>query len=882
MSYTARYAPGLPLVALALLLPLLLAVVPPGPPVVAAPRVDAPSAEALLTPTDEAALHALVAADLRALRATANGWEVAHPEQQLRYAFDLDGLQVTPLTMEERAWHWAVRAVALQRDEAAWPLAEEAAPRRVGAGVRYERGPLAEWYAVRADGVEQGFTVVEAPEGVGPLRVLLRVATGLAAAAEGATAAVWRTDETGPAVLAYRGLRAWDAAGRELEAWLEPGADTLAVVVDDAGAAYPVTIDPLVQQQKLTAGDAAANANFGWSVAVSGDGNTALVGAYRANPSGLVAAGAAYVFVRSGTTWSQQQKLTASDAAAGDNFGLSVALSADGNTALVGAYKADLSSSLTDAGAAYVFVRSGTTWSQQQKLIASDAAANDNFGTSVALSADGNTALVGAYKADLPSSLTDAGATYVFVRSGTTWSQQQKLTASDAAANDNFGTSVALSADGNTALVGALNANTSRGAAYVFVRSGSVWSQQQKLTASDSVLFDNFGTSVALSADGNTALIGAYNADLPGPTNPIRQNAGAAYVFVRSGSVWSQQQKLIAGDFAANDNFGMSVALNTDGHTALVGAPNADLSSSFDAGAAYAFAGCPAGAALAARRAVDYDGNLRADFALWRPSTGTWYIRGAVPQVQYVLPWGQSNDVPVRGDYSGDGCADLMVWRPATGEWWLRDLVTALPSLVTVWGQSGDIPVPGDYDGDGKTDVAVWRPSTAQRWVRFSSTGTGGVAAVWGQSGDTPVLGDFDGDGKTDFAVWRPSTGEWWVRFSSTGTGGVIAKWGQSGDIPVPGDYDGDGKTDVAVWRPSTSEWWVRFSSTGATGVAALWGLNTDIPVPGDYDGDGRTDYAVWRPSSGEWWVYNVVTGVSGVAAVWGQTGDKPLAQTPP
>src|SRR5579875_2483355 len=551
MSYTARYAPGLPLVALALLLPLLLAVVPPGPPVVAAPRVDAPSAEALLTPTDEAALHALVAADLRALRATANGWEVAHPEQQLRYAFDPDGLQVTPLTMEERAWHWAVRAVALQRDEAAWPLAEEAAPRRVGAGVRYERGPLAEWYAVRADGVEQGFTVVEAPEGVGPLRVLLRVATGLAAAAEGATAAVWRTDETGPAVLAYRGLRAWDAAGRELEAWLEPGADTLAVVVDDAGAAYPVTIDPLVQQQKLTAGDAAANANFGWSVAVSGDGNTALVGAYRANPSGLVAAGATYVFVRSGTTWSQQQKLTASD-----------------------------------------------------------AAANDNFGTSVALSADGNTALVGALNAN-----TSRGAAYVFVRSGTTWSQQQKLTASDAAANDNFGTSVALSADGNTALVGALNANTSRGAAYVFVRSGSVWSQQQKLTASDAAANDNFGTSVAVSADGNTALIGAYNADLPGPTNPIRQTAGAAYVFVRSGSVWSQQQKPIAGDFAANDNFGMSVALNTDGHTALVGAPNADLSSSFDAGAAYAFAGCPAGAALAARRAVDYDGNLRADFA---------------------------------------------------------------------------------------------------------------------------------------------------------------------------------------------------------------------------------------------------------------------------
>jgi len=109
---------------------------------------------------------------------------------------------------EEAAWSWAVRAEALEREGARWAVAAEAGPRRVGAGVRYERGPLAEWYAVRADGVEQGFTVVEAPEGVGPLRVLLRVATGLAAAAEGATAAVWRTDETGPAVLAYRGLRA--------------------------------------------------------------------------------------------------------------------------------------------------------------------------------------------------------------------------------------------------------------------------------------------------------------------------------------------------------------------------------------------------------------------------------------------------------------------------------------------------------------------------------------------------------------------------------------------------------------------------------------------------------------------------------------------------
>jgi hypothetical protein len=396
-----------------------------------------------------------------------------------------------------------------------------------------------------------------------------------------------------------------------------------------------------------------------------------------------------------------------------------------------------------------------------------------------------------------------------------------------------LGVSAALSADGNTALVGAFNANTSRGAAYAFVRSGTTWSQQQKLLANDSVLYDNFGVSVALAADGNTALIGAYQADLQNPTRP---NAGAAYMFVRTGNSWIQLQKLTANDASQSDNFGTSVALKADGTTALIGAPGADVASAIDAGAAYAFAGCPGGAP-AARRAVDYDGNLRADFALWRTgATGTFYIRGAVPQVQYVVPWGVAGDVPVRGDYNGDGCADLAVWRPSTGEWWIRNLTTGMGSVAAVWGVSGDIPVPGDYDGDGKTD----------------------------------------------FAVWRPSTGEWWVLFSSTGTGGVLATWGQSGDVPVPGDYDGDGKTDVAVWRPSTSEWWVRFSSTSAGGVAALWGLSGDVPVPGDYDGDGRTDYAVWRPSTAEWWVYNVVTGIGTMAAFWGQNGDKPLAQTPP
>src|SRR5205807_436508 len=162
----------------------------------------------------------------------------------------------------------------------------------------------------------------------------------------------------------------------------------------------------------------------------------------------------------------QQGKLTASDAAAGDQFGYSVAIY--GSTAVIGAYQKN-----SNTGAAYVFVLSGTTWSQQAKLTASDAAAGDDFGYSVAIS--GSTAVIGAYDKN-----SDAGAAYVFVRSGTTWSQQAELTASDAAAGNDFGTSVAIS--GSTAVIGAPHNNSFTGAAYVFVRSGTIWSQHAELT----------------------------------------------------------------------------------------------------------------------------------------------------------------------------------------------------------------------------------------------------------------------------------------------------------------------------------------------------------------------------------------------------------------
>ncbi|HLI29454.1 MAG TPA: hypothetical protein VKZ60_20495, partial [Chloroflexota bacterium] len=509
-----------------------------------------------LTPADLAQLRALVAADLRRPQPAADGYTAQLAEQRLAATFTPAGLTVRPTAGAD--WQWAVQAVGLGRADTLIPLGP-VAPTATAAQVRYVRAAVEEWYAVGAAGVEQGFTVTAPPEGTGPLRLALRVTTPLAGEAVSARDAVWR-DGAGAERLGYRGLRAWDAAGRELAAWLEVTGDALALWVDDTAARYPLVIDPLVQQAKLVASDGAAGDGFGFSVALSGDGNTALVGALNADFS----RGAAYVFTRSGTTWTQQAKLVASEAVFGDQLGRSVALSADGNTALVGAPATKIGSNSLQ-GAAYVFVRSGTTWTEQQQLFDPSGGGGDSFGWSVALSANGDTALVGA----MGAAIFPNGATYVFVRSGTTWSQQQKLTPAE---GNQFGWSVALSADGNTALGGA---PVGAGAAYVFTRSGTTWTQQQKLTASDGAAGDDLGWGVALSSDGNTALVGA-----PFATISSKSFQGAAYVFVRSGTTWSPQQKLFDPSGAAGDNLGWSVALSADGNTALAGAPRCNNNAS--------------------------------------------------------------------------------------------------------------------------------------------------------------------------------------------------------------------------------------------------------------------------------------------------------------
>jgi len=363
------------------------------------------------------------------------------------------------------------------------------------------------------------------------------------------------------------------------------------------------------QQAKLTAGaDAGANDYFGYSASISSDGSTAIVGAYLDDDNGQSSSGSAYIFVRSGSSWTQQAKLTAgTDAGYGDQFGEKVSISGDGNTAIVGAVFDD-DNGQSGSGSAYIFVRSGSSWTQQAKLTAgTDAARNDYFGQSVSISWNGNTAIVGADYDD-DNGQYDSGSAYIFVRSGSSWTQQAKLTAgADAGAYDYFGQSVSISWDGSTAIVGAYydddNGQSNSGSAYIFVRSGSSWTQQAKLTAgADAGSSDFFGWSVSISGDGSTAIVGAYKDDDNG-----QSDSGSAYIFVRSGSSWRQKNKLTAnGDAGANDWFGRSVSISSDGSTAIVGAYKDDDNGQSDSGSAYIF---NAERALHISKHIDVDGS---------------------------------------------------------------------------------------------------------------------------------------------------------------------------------------------------------------------------------------------------------------------------------
>jgi hypothetical protein len=380
----------------------------------------------------------------------------------------------------------------------------------------------------------------------------------------------------------------------------------------------------------------------GWGVAISADGNTLAVGAPHENggakgingdqkDNSVYGAGAVYVFARSGSGWTQQAYVKPSNPQMGAEFGHVVVLSADGNTLAVSAFGESSKAtgingnqedhSIPQAGAAYVFTRTGTRWTQQAYVKASNTGEagatpdsfgdGDQFGVSLALSDDGRTLAVGAITEDsnasgingnqADNSAMSSGAVYVFTLAGTTWSQQAYIKAGNPDPGDLFGYAVSLSADGNTLGVGSYdeggssrgingppdNMRRGSGAVYVFTRAGATWSQQAYIHASNAEAGDSLGVNVVLSDDGNTLLASSLDEDCkatgvnpPGCDNDRADDisTGAAYVFVRSGTTWTQQAYLKSSNTGPNDWFGSRAALSGDGNTAALGASLEDSS----------------------------------------------------------------------------------------------------------------------------------------------------------------------------------------------------------------------------------------------------------------------------------------------------------------
>jgi len=440
----------------------------------------------------------------------------------------------------------------------------------------FNRSNLSEWFVNERNGLHH-WMQVNKKSGAGDLWVKLAVTTpGALRQVSDSQVEVSGKDRT----FSYAGLKVWDAKGTYLDARMKVSGTAIYLVVDDAKASYPVTIDPTwIQESKLTASDAATTDAFGTSVAI--DGDRAIVGAPTNDAGGTLDSGAAYVYFR-GTNglWSQEAKLIASDKTGSDFFGTSVSIS--GVRAVVGATGQDASANA--AGAAYVFTRSGTTWTQEAKLLASDGASNNNMGASV--STTGDRIAVGSPGAK-GGNVNNAGQVYIYARAiAGTWSQEAILNASDRSVADGLGISVSLS--GDYVLAGAnLKGNSNIGGAYVWVRAlNGTWSQQAIIVGSDSTPDDQFGTSVSLSGD--RAVIGA-----PLKNQTVFTDAGAVYAFTRSGTVWTEEARIVAGDVASGALFGNSVSIS--GSRAIIGSSAATVNAAAR-GAAYVFLRDGAGA----------------------------------------------------------------------------------------------------------------------------------------------------------------------------------------------------------------------------------------------------------------------------------------------
>ena len=560
---------------------------------------------------------------------------------------------------------------------------------------------------------------------------------------------------------------------------------------------------------KLTASDGALKDYFGYSASLSGD--YALIGSNYDDDAGLDS-GSAYIFRRKGMAWIEEAKLIASDGVTHDGFGWSVSLNDD--YALIGAIYDDDAG--LDSGSAYIFRREGTVWIEEAKLTASDGALWDYFGYSVSLS--GNYALVGAKYDD--NAGNDSGSAYIFRRAGTSWIEESKLTASDAATWDSFGCSVSL--NGDCAFIGALyddDAGDTSGSAYIFRRAGTEWTEEAKLTASDGTAHAQFGSSVSYSGD--YALIGARYEDDAGI------DSGSAYIFRRAGTVWTEEAKLTASDGAANELFGWSVSLSGD--YALVGAFLDDDAGS-NSGSAYIFglSSAACGSRILAGPGPDYSNPPHV--RIFPPE------QDAVHEYEFSAygPWHYGVHVTC-GDVTGNNQDEIItgagpgaVYGPHVRGF--KTDSTTIPGLnFMAYGtlKFGVNVAASDIDRDGYDEIitgagpgAVFGPHVRA----FDYDGTPSIAPVPGVSfmayntrrwGVHVTGGDIDGDG-FDEIVTGPGPGVVFgphVRGWDVDDGPVTAMYGVSflaygtrkyGCVVSSGDVDGDG-FDEMITAPGPS-----------------------------------------------------------------------------
>lgn len=574
------------------------------------------------------AVGSLVRATSAEIAVPQNPWSASSSDFQIR--FDPSG--VTLLSGARVAEPWRL-AMTLKGFGYRGKLTAVGPPERVAseARIEYRRDSLIEWYTLGASGLKQGFTILTPPPRSGvsaeaPLHIeILLTGDGPREVRSGHDAiTIYPTGDAGAGRLGlrYDELHAYDATGRKLPSELSADADFIRIEVDDRQAVYPIVVDPLIATERwvLRPEDPQRPDLFGRSTVLGGNlaligspgdvvggiksgsvrafelqgdvwieqdrllptnpanddifgsaltlgGNRAVVGAKKRDANGFDS-GAAYVFIHDGTSWRLEAELLGSDSEAGDEFGIYMGIY--GTTIIVGAPFNDGNGD--NAGAGYAFVREGGVWTEQARIVPDDIAPGDTFGWFSAI--EGEVAVIGSPKDDDRG--IDSGSVYIFVREGTNWVQEAKLTASDGAPDDIYGGWLDIS--GATVAVGAYRNDRdgiNSGAVYVYVKQDGEWVEQARLTGQDTGLGDQFGTTVKLQ--GERLAVGSIFA-FGGATR-----TGATYIFERTGSSWFERAKLTPLDTVQSGSFGLPVWL--DGESMIVGSP----ALSGEAGAAYVY-----------------------------------------------------------------------------------------------------------------------------------------------------------------------------------------------------------------------------------------------------------------------------------------------------